>query len=364
MRDTEAGIWAERRKGEEQLLTKLLGAPPRYQLVIDGIQYVIPDGTDPYWEHFSDSIGWRVLPAEEHPAWSWPTPRPNGPERDSEPGWVIPVRTTWPRPENVAAPYRPLVHWTTLGDLRLALRTAKTAPYALRSPRSTVDLRVLHEDLTAATRHVNELETLLPELVAGLDAVQGIGPLTDLREASMHLLDAVDGYVAAVDGVAAWFNSGFASANETFLKSLVTGAQVPLYTLATGDVASTRLFVHAADHIVRTPVGFLVSGPKTDPDVDSVRIPMLGGLGKLNAEVLAMVEALEPEHRFVHDLLESKIAAKRAKGYWRAAMTAYRNSIPDTLAPLPVVDGNEVHPARVVHPVHVPKTPQPGPTRR
>ncbi len=366
---SEVGPWTARRDGEEKLLTVLLGAAPRYQVVLDDVQYVIPEGTDPYWEDFGDDIGWSLLPKGEHPQWRGRGMRPHAPEREKEPGWEIPPRLTWPPPEVPAKPRAPLAHWKTVGDLRRALRTAHAEPHALRAPRPTADLGELHDDLGTASALIEELKLFLPEAIDRLEHAHGVRALAAIKRASVRLLGAVDNYALAVDNFRGWVDGQFAKAHRRFLDSLLTGAKVPRYTRAGGDIPGARLFVHAADHIVRTPIAFAVAAPtetERHPG-DRAHNPMIGGLGALNARVLAMVEALEPDHRFVHDLLESKRAEKLALNYWRAAITNYRKNKEPAVPhePLPVFDG-DVAPIekRVRPPEHVPKRPQPGPSYR
>lgn len=367
---SEVGAWRARRAGEAELLTELLGAAPRYQIVLDGVQYVIPEGTDPYWEDFGDDIGWSFLPPSEHPRWREPGGRRHGPERRDEPGCDIPRRHTWPAPKVAAEPRKPKVHWKTLGDLRRALRTASAEPLALRAPRPTADLGALHDDLGAARALTEKLKLLLPEAIDRLERAHGVRPLASIKRASIRLLQTVDEYDQAVDTFGEWLEDQFASAHRRFLASLLTGANVPRYMRTGGDTPGPpRLFVHAADHIVRTPIAFAVTRP-TDMarhPGDRATTPIIGGLGKLNARVLAMVEALEPDHRLVHDFLESKRAETAALNYWGSAITNYKkNAEPAVKVELPpVFDGNATPIGkRVRFPEHVPRRPQPGPRHR
>lgn len=367
---TDVGLWKPRRTGEQEILKELLGAAPRYQAVVDGVQYVLPETTDPHWEDFGDHTGWTLLPASEHPRWKGKGPPPRyQPERPREPGWVMPRRRTWPRPKGRGQqPARdPLVHWKTLGDLRRALRTARSEPQALRALRPSADLGTLYDDLNAARDLVDKLTLLLPDALAGLEHAGAVKQLAALRRASVGLLKAADTYALAVDGFAGWLDGESARARQRFLRSLLTLAEVPLYTKSGGDTPGARLFVHAADHIVRAPIAHAIEFVEgADRREIAARHPVIEGLGRLDPRVLALVEALEPEHRFVHDLLAGPRAEKDALKYWRTAIVNYQKGAETALEPerLPTFDANAPpEEPRVRRPDYLPKRPQPSPRR-
>lgn len=337
MRHEQVGLYIPARDGEPELLERLLGAPPRYRVMLESVLYVLPEGVDPYWEDFGDVIGWQLLPRDEQPR---PTSRLAGrpPERPEDclgtpqgqaemlktkrvPFWEMPERCVWPMPQ-ARAPKAPLVHWRALGDLRRALRFAASDPQALVLPRIAVLVGDAYQDLAAVHRKADELVASLSRTLASPRAKQPPHAKW-LRRELRHLELAARRFSSSLREYEEALGSELKAARDAFAAMMLTRPTLEPYARSPRGrpPGPPILFIHVAHAILRQPVALTVTGPgasRAEP------MPVHVGLEKPTEELLASVAALELEHVPGHDIVTDRTAAIR---YWRSELSQYNRPL-------------------------------------